>query len=154
MAGTIQTWSPFRQMDRFRREMDDLFDRFLTGGNESPRWLQDGWNPAVESFVEGEKLIIRADLPGVDPKNVDVSVTGDALTLSGSREAKHEEKDRDYLSREVFYGSFQRTLPLPEGIDREQIKASYRDGVLELVMPLPRKLAAKKVPIEVEHKKA
>jgi HSP20 family protein len=154
MAGALTNFSPFRQMDRFRREVDDLFDRFFNGGSITPRQAHEFWNPSVESFVEDGTMVIRADLPGVEPQNVDVSVTGNTLTISGSREATKEEKERDYMYREMSYGSFERTMPLPAGIDRDSIKASYNNGVLELRMPLPKELTSRKVPIEVEHKKA
>jgi HSP20 family protein len=153
MAGALQTWSPFRQMERFRREVDELFDRFMSGATDTGRWLRDRWHPAIESFVEGDTMVVRADLPGIDPGKVEVTVNGDLLTISGSREAAKEEKDRDYMYREVTYGSFERTLQLPSGIDRDQIKASYSNGVLELRMPLPREMVSRKVPIEIEHKK-
>jgi HSP20 family protein len=153
MAGALQVWSPFREMDRFRREIDDLFDRFMNGGAFGPQWVPTTWAPAVESYVEGENLVIRADLPGIDPKNVEVTVTGNTLTVRGSRESRHEENERDYMYREVAYGSFERSLTLPASVTADQVKAAYNNGVLELTMPAPRELAAKKIPIQIENKK-
>jgi HSP20 family protein len=153
MADVLQTWSPFRQLERFRKEMDDLFDRFTGGEGDRAPWFPTSSSPALESFVEGDKMIIRADLPGIEPNDVEVTVSGDTLTLRGSRQAKFENKGRDYLHREVSYGSFERSITLPEGVKSDDVKASYRNGVLELTMPVPKELSPRKVPIEIEHKK-
>lgn len=151
MADKLPEWSPFREMDRFRRDFDDLFDRFL-GGNIERR----GRNvraPMLESYVENGKLVIRADLPGVNPKDVDIRVSGDQLTIRGKRERTHEEKGRSFLVREISYGSFERSMRLPSGIKTDDIKASYRDGVLELVAPVPEEVSRSRK-IEVEREEA
>ena len=147
MARAIQTWSPFRELDRFRRDFDDVFNRFF-GSAGAARSEYIG-APAIESFVENDQMIIRADLPGIDPKDVEVSVTGNTLTLRGSRESRSEDKERDFLHREVTYGSFERSVTLPNGIKTEDIKANYHNGVLELTVPMPKELTSRKVPIQV-----
>ena len=97
--------------------------------------------------------MIRADLPGIDPQNVEISVTGDVLTIKGSREEKSEEKERNFVVKEVSYGSFERSITLPQGVKAEDIKAAYKDGVLELTAPAPKETAARKVAIQVEEGK-
>jgi HSP20 family protein len=97
--------------------------------------------------------VVRADLPGIDPKDVEITVTGDTLTIKGSREEQREEKDRNFVFKEVSYGSFERSIPLPAGVKADDIKPSYKDGVLELTAPAPKELAARKVPIEVDGQK-
>jgi HSP20 family protein len=146
MANEPQAWSPLRELDRFRRDFDDLFDRFLGGrlSRQSP-----GNGPALESYVDSGKLIIRADLPGVDPKDVEITATGDQLTIRGKREQQREEKGRDFIHREVAYGSFERTIKLPSGVNPDEIKASYNNGVLELMVPLPEQSHTRKVPIQL-----
>jgi HSP20 family protein len=148
MASNLKVWSPFREMDRFRRDFDDLFNRFLGGtmGGETPATPV----PAIESFVEAGRLVVRADLPGTDPKDVDITVSGDQLTIRGKREQHDEETGRDFIYREVSYGSFERTVRLPEGVKAEDVKASYQNGVLELSVPLPEQVTLRKVPIEIE----
>jgi HSP20 family protein len=152
MANPNQTWNPFREMEHFRRDFDDLFDRFFgrgkRGGKEAAMH-----EPAVESYIEGDKMVVRADLPGIDPRNVEITVTGDLLTIKGSREDRREEKERNFAVKEVSYGSFARSLTLPQGVKAEDIKASYKDGVLELTAPVPGTMAARKVPIQVDEKK-
>jgi HSP20 family protein len=143
MARELRVWSPTRELERFSRDFDELFTRFL-GSSETTFAA-----PPIESFIEGGRLIVRADLPGVDPKDVDVTVTGNILRIKGSRHYEHEDKGRDFLRREVRYGSFERSLTLPTGVDADQIRASYRNGVLELTVPIPASVGARKVPVEI-----
>jgi HSP20 family protein len=97
-------------------------------------------------------LVVRADLPGVDPKNVEITVSGDQLTIRGKRERVHEEKEHNLIHREVSYGSFERSLRLPEGVKPEEIKAAYHHGVLELTIPVSDQPKTRKVPVQVETK--
>jgi HSP20 family protein len=145
MADEPQAWSPFRELDRFRRDVDDLFDRFL--GGRLTRSSQ-GSVPALESFVDNGKFVVRADLPGVAPKDVEITATGDQLTIRGKREQRQEERGRDFIHREVTYGSFERVIKLPGGINPDEIKASYTNGVLELTVPLPQQVRTRRVPIQ------
>jgi HSP20 family protein len=137
-------------LDRFRRDMDELFDRFLgEGGYRS----SGGWMPtcpAVESFIKNGNWVMRFDLPGVEPKDVDVSVAGDTLTIRASRERRSDDGNQEFQMREVSYGKFERSLTLPKGVESGQIKASYQHGVLELTMPASPELAGRKIPIEVD----
>jgi HSP20 family protein len=149
MANEPQAWSPMSGFDLFKRDFEDLFDRLL-GAPSSRR--PPGHGPALESYVEGGKLIVRADLPGVDPKDVDIIASGDQLTLRGKREQQREERGRDFIHREVTYGSFERVVKLPRGVNPEQITASYNNGVLELSIPLPEQSRTRKVPIQSAEK--
>lgn len=145
MPNQSQTWSPFQELDRFKRDFDELLDRFL-GGRFSRKASANG--PALESYIDNHQLIVRADLPGVDPKDVEITATGDQLTIRGKREQQREEKGREFIHREVIYGSFERLVKLPGGVNPDRIKASYQNGVLELTVPLPEQSQTRKVPIE------
>ena len=145
MPNQSATWSPFRELDRFRRDFDELLDRFL-GGPLSPQAPASG--PALESYVDNGRLLVRADLPGIDPKDVEITATGDQLTIRGKREQQQEEKGRDFIHCEVVYGSFERVVKLPGGVDPDRINASYQNGVLELTVPLPEHSQTRKVPIQ------
>jgi HSP20 family protein len=154
MANVPERWLPtFRGLDQMRRDFDDLFDRLLGRRGLSIEAAHPAI-PAIESYVDKDALVVRADLPDIDPKNVDISVVGNNLVIRGQRESTKEEKGRDYYHREISYGSFERSIPLPEGVKAEQIKASYKNGVLELTAPLPRESAARKVPITIESEPA
>jgi len=149
MARLIE-WNPFKEMEKLRGEFDRVIDRFRT-----PAWLGeelqvDTVRPRIESFIEDGKLTVRADMPGIDPKDIEVKVTGNTLHVSGKREEKKETKQRDFLRREVHYGSYSYSTALPEGVKGEDIKASYKDGVLELNAALPKELAPKEVKVQVE----
>lgn len=149
MARALQTWSPFRELERFRRDFDEMFDRVF-GSSGERAGLSELTGPALESYVEGDKMVIRADLPGVDPDNVEVTVTGNTLRLRAIRRQRSEDKRRDFMHREVAYGSIERSLTLPAGVRTEEIKASYHNGVLELTMPMPTELTPRKVPVTIE----
>ena len=148
----LAPWRPFRELTTLHREIDDLFTRFFGSEEE---WLPTTWRsgfanlPTIESYVKGGELVVRADLPGIDPKEVELAIEGHRLMLRGERKLKEERKEKDYLYREVAYGRFERAVDLPEGVDTDTIKATYHDGVLEITMKAPKELAAKKVPITV-----
>jgi HSP20 family protein len=158
--GLLEKWRPSRELDRFRNEFDDLLERFgfdrdwfgrFPGRELFADWQTGGtMRPAIESRVEDGKFIVRTDLPGIDSKNVDIKVVGDVLTIKGSREEKSETKKADYLRREIRYGSFERSISLPEGIKADDLKATYHDGVLELTAPMPKEAIPKEVKIQVE----
>lgn len=146
--------TPWSALSAFQQEMNDLFTRFFgeegaTGG----AWgtMNVGYAPQIESCVKDKTLYLKADLPGMDPKEVEVTVEGNRLTLRGERKADYEGHDGAYVHREVRYGSFARSFELPTGVKAEDIQASYRNGVLELTIPLPESLLPKKVPVAVEH---
>jgi HSP20 family protein len=146
----LTPWRPFRELSTLRSEIDDLFARFF---REEEHWLTRPWEspflPAIESYVRDGTLVVRADLPGIDPKDVELSVEGDRLTIKGERRAAHEDKELGRMYREVGYGRFERTVTLPSGVDPDSVKAEYHDGVLEITMKAPKGLVAKKVPITV-----
>jgi HSP20 family protein len=154
MKGQLAPWrNPLSLVDSFRRDMDDIFNRFF-GDWERARtpWVPVslGYSPRVESYVEGNTLHVKADLPGVDPKEVEITVEGNLLTLKGERKTQQETTDGNYLRQEVEYGNFVRTLPLPEGVKTEDVHATYHNGVLDVTIPLPASMVTKKVPIQIE----
>ena len=146
--------SPFGSMFHIHRELDDLLVRFL-GQDATPTPYQGesepvAWLPAVESYAKGGDLHVRVALPGVDPKDVEVTVLDDYLTIRGERKAKTEEKNGGRYVREFSYGSFERTLALPEGIDPGKVVAKFTNGMLDLTMPAPVAVVPKKVEIQIE----
>jgi HSP20 family protein len=146
-------WHPFRELEEWHRGIDDLFSRFFEGKPFEGAMFGEAGLPAVETLSKDGKFVVRLDLPGVDPKAVDISVTDDVLTVKGERKRKEEKKEGEYTRTEVTYGSFERSLRLPGKIEADKIKASYENGVLEIAIPVPRELEPKKVPIQIEAKK-
>jgi HSP20 family protein len=144
-----------RELDTLRRRMDDLFadlsERvFGPGERERSVWGTAALVPALESHIEKDTLIVKADLPGIDPKEVSISVTGNQLTIEGERKREEKKEEKDYVYQEVAYGKFSRTMTLPEGVDADKVKASYKNGVLEITMPAPKQIASKKIQIEAQ----
>ncbi len=143
--------APLREMEDLRRNIDDMLEH-LRGRIGYPSGSRSASQRApIEAFIEEGKLIVRADLPGVDPKGIAVNVVGDVLTISASREEEHETKKRDFVHREFRYGVIERSVDLPRGIKAEDIKASFSNGVLQLTIPMPEETAPKQVKVDVEH---
>jgi len=148
----LREWEPFRELDEWHHSIDDLFSRFMGGRPFAGTAFES--LPSLESYKKNGNLVVRVDLPGVEPKEVDISITGNVLTVKGERKHKEEVKEGEYVRQETAYGTFERSLTLPEGVEPDKIKATYDKGVLEIAMPLPKQLAEKKVAVQVEAKKS
>jgi HSP20 family protein len=144
--------TPLRAINEMQREMNQLFSRFFGEGEEGNRWQSqiESYVPQIESSVRDNTLWVKADLPGIDPKDVEVTVEGNRLTLRGQRKAEHERSDEGYFHCERQYGSFVRSFTIPDGVKAEDIQAKYHNGVLELSVPLPASVLPKKVNIAIE----
>src|SRR5579864_2211382 len=110
---SIMRWDPFEDVGTLRRAVDRLFDDVLLG-ERAPRTPSNGlpaaaWEPAVEMYETGDEVVVRAEMPNVDPANVDVTVTQEAVTIKGTVRQEQERKDRSYHRRELRYGSYVRT---------------------------------------------
>jgi HSP20 family protein len=149
---SLASGSPFSFMRRFSEEMDRLFEDFGFGrGWLAPSFGRDlfprnfgelgqsAWSPQVEMFEREGQLVLRADLPGLSKDDVKVEVTDDAVTISGERRSEHEEKREGYYRSERSYGSFYRSIPLPEGVNADDANATFGNGVLEITMQAPQR---------------
>jgi HSP20 family protein len=106
------------------------------------------WTPSVESYIKDGQLVFKAELPGVDPKDLDVSITDRELVIKGERKQEKGAKEENYAYREISYGSFERHFVLPEGVKTEELKAKFNNGILEVTVPAPQISEARKVEIE------
>lgn len=124
-------WDPFREMSAMHRAMDRLFDEFRT----PTIWRERRYAIPVDLYETDDSVVAKAALPGVNPEDVEVSVSGDLLTIRS--EAKHGEKEEreHYLRRELSYGAFSRTLPLPASVDPDKATAEHEGGVLTITLP-------------------
>jgi HSP20 family protein len=148
--GALSPFRPFRELERLTRNLEGRFPRLLSD------WPFNGETenlPALESYVKDGSLVVRTDMPGVDAKDVEVSVLGNVLTIKGERKEKKEVKENEYIRREVSYGAFERRMTLPEGAATDKIKAQVKNGVVEVTMPVGEKLAARKVLVEAAEEK-
>ncbi len=150
---SIRTWDPFNELRTMQSEMDRMFNRFL-GTERAWEGEQIGlWMPSMESYTKDGKLFIKAELPGVDAKDLDVSITERELVIRGERKAEKDEKEKHYSYREISYGSFERRFLLPEGVKTEELKAKFSNGILEVSVPVPTVQKAKKIEIETKEPK-
>jgi HSP20 family protein len=133
---TMLRWSPTRQF-HFHQAPENFFER-LVGGTTDEAAQRSSWLPPAEGRVEDGTYVIQLALPGVDSKDVGVSVMDNVLTIKGERKPDHDTAGKDYFVREVAYGTFQRDFALPEGVDTAQVEAKYANGMLEVRVPAPR----------------
>jgi HSP20 family protein len=155
MANLSNRDSFFQDFVDFRRDFDHIFNRFLSGrqGTQPGQRREtslSAFAPAVEAYVdrEGKKFVCRVALPGVDPKEVNIQVQGNVLSITGERNVSNERKETDFVHSEMMYGYFERDIALPEGIDTSKLDAEYHNGVLEITAPmsaaaLPRRIEVK-----------
>ena len=113
-------WKPSGELTSLRREMDNLWNSFF-GGTSLPRFVSEEWLPAVDISETNDKLLVRAELPGMDVKDVKVTISGDILTIKGEKKQVEERKDEHCYCSESYSGSFQRTIRLPAGIKADKI---------------------------------
>jgi HSP20 family protein len=139
MAGALTRWEPLADFGDLRSRLDQMLDRLARP--------EGGWAPPIDVVRDNGNLVLRADVPGIKPAEVKVEVEAGVLTVSGEHEESDETKNADYVRRERSYGSFSRSLALPSGVDAAAIKATTRDGVVEVTIPLPSDASDKKVTI-------
>ena len=125
---------PWKGMDMLRNEMDRVFDRFL-----EPRWYEfepaGEWAPMVDVSETKDAVVVTAEIPGVEQKDINVSLQDQVLTIKGEKRQEKEEKDKNYHFSERSYGAFQRSFQLPLSIDRDKVAADFSNGVLTITLP-------------------
>jgi HSP20 family protein len=130
----LARWNPWAELEQLERQMADLSRRTFVGGRRGEG--EQTIVPAVDVFSRNGDLVVRAELPGIDPeRDVDVSVQDGVLVIRGERRVQDRTEAKDYVRMESVYGAFQRSIPLPAGVKEEDIKASYDNGFLEVVVP-------------------
>ena len=145
----ITRYDPFGELMRMERDLDRAFGRILSAPIE-PLAESPAWIPATDVVRRGEDLVVRAELPGLRAEDVDVSVSEGLLTIRGERRLESESEEKGYVLRERRFGSFERALTIPAGIDPASITADFRDGVLEVTVPRAVALSEpRKVKVEV-----
>jgi len=153
MMKRLSTWPlPFRILNT-SRDLDEMFSHFLGDwepGRIPRHAVPTAYVPQIASYVDGNSICIRADLPGIDPKEVELIVEDNQLTLKGERKAEQEQQNGHRLAQEVQYGAFARSFTLPEGVTAEGLQARYHNGVLEVTVPLPAAKLPKKVPVHIK----
>lgn len=136
-----------------QRQMNSLFDDFFTGFDATPRSLASGvgaFSPSIDVKESDKDFVIRAELPGVEEKDIEVTVTNDAVAIKGEKKEEKEDKGKNYYYMERSYGSFNRVIPLGTETDADKAHASFKNGVLNITIPKSAQAKAKgtKVPIK------
>jgi HSP20 family protein len=131
------------------QDFDELFDRLWGGTNPAAGWTGGGYDVPTDVFDTDEGVVIRMDLPEVDPSEVEVTVQDNVLLINGRRKFPYEADKVRFLRRGAFYGDFTQRVSLGKGLDPERIDARYRNGVLELVVPHSEEIKPKKISIQV-----
>jgi len=135
---------------RFREEMDDLFARFFGRGFldwNLPAGVV-GVGPKLDLAETDREVTVTAELPGMDPKDIDIQVTGNGLIIRGEKKHEREEKGRDYHYSERQFGAFHRTVQLPSAVDPDQVQAAYKDGILTITIAKSPEAQPKRIPVK------
>ena len=141
-------WRPRRYAPVAPYDFDRVFDRMLQNWAGPASKQEFDWNPSIDVSESDEEIVVKAEVPGVSPEDIDISIDDNNLVISGEKKQESEEKDRNYYRVERSYGSFRRSLALPSGADVENIKASSRDGILSIVIPKSNDRKSRKIEIE------
>ncbi len=144
----LMEWKPFREVSRLRREMDRLWDDFFGPGRRALRPLEPEWAPAVDVSETADKVVVKAEVPGIEAKDIDISLSGDVLTIKGEKKSAREEKKENYHLVERSYGSFSRSLRLPASVIADKIEAAYKQGVLTVTCPKKEEVKPKAIKVK------
>jgi HSP20 family protein len=132
-----------------RWEMDQVFDRFFSDVWAGDRWGETGlWAPALDVKETEDEVVVHAELPGVDPKDLDITISGELLTLSGKKEVKTEKKEENWFHSECRYGEFRRSVTLPAAVETKDVNADYKNGVLTIRVKKSANAQAKKIAVK------
>ena len=138
---TLVRWEPFRELASFQGDMNRWLNSFFDGQTREAR----SWAPALDVWETDNDIVYAFDLPGISEEKISIEVKDDTLTVSAEREKTEETSDDRYYRFERRYGSFSRSVGLPQGVDEGQISASYRNGVLEVRVPKPAEQKPRKI---------
>jgi HSP20 family protein len=149
----LMKWAPSREMERLFGEFFE--DPLLPGFRRRlPMWRRfreiEGVSPAVDMVDKKNEIVVKAEVPGVEKEDINISLTDNTLTIKGETKKEKEEKDDDYYYSEISYGSFVRTLTLPEKVQSDKVKASFKNGILEIHLPKSLESRAKEIKVDVK----
>lgn len=143
----LRRFDPWREIFTLRDEIEHIFDRFF--GEAFPATREEAvWHPAIDMYETDKELVIKAELPGMESKDIDITLSDNTLTIKGEKKKSEEVKSENYYRREVSYGAFQRSIPLPVAVNADNIKASFKNGILEI--KLEKEKPAKGIKIDIK----
>ncbi len=143
----IIRWDPFRDLVTLRERMNRLFEDAFTSRGDEKDLVASSWSPSVDIYETENEIVLTAEIPGVDEKNIEIKLEDNTLSLKGERNFEKETKEENYHRIERAYGSFYRSFTIPRNIDQDNIKAESENGILRISMPKKPELKPKKVKI-------
>ena len=145
---TLAAWPTFGRLSDLRDEIDRLFESPLTT-RARPSQLLSGWTPALDVYEEKDRFVVKAELPGMKKEEIEVSFQDGSLSIAGERQSETKHEDAEVYRAERFFGRFQRTVTLPASVATDQVKASYKDGVLTVTLPKTEEAKPKQIDVAV-----
>jgi len=150
MARSVVRWEPFRDLVSLRDAMDLLFEESFVQPLGHPQPVADGSFLPVDIYETEESLVVAAPVPGVKPEDVEISISGDTLTIKGETKSEEKLERENYIRQERRYGSFCRAVALPNGLDRDKAEAGFEDGVLKVTFPKSEAVKPKSIKVQVK----
>lgn len=143
----IIRWDPFRDLITIREKMNRLFEEAFSSRTEEKDLIGSTWTPSVDIYEDENSLVLTAEIPGIDEKDIEIKIEDSTLTLKGERKFEKEAKEENYHRIERAYGSFHRSFTLPNYIDQDKIEAEHESGVLKITMPKKSELKPRSIKI-------
>ncbi len=144
---TLVRWRPFREIDGLTNEFNRLFENFLSLGGRNTELMPFEWKPVTNLREDKGNYIVEAEIPGMKKEDIKISFKDGSLTINGERKEEDEKKEENSHLIERKYGSFCRSFSLPEGVKEDKIDASYKDGILKVVLPKAEEVKAKEITV-------
>ncbi len=143
----LTIWRPLQEL---KKEMDRIWQEFFGKSLLTEKWESVEWVPAVDISETDEEVIVKMDVPGVKPEDMEITLSDDVLIIKGEKKKETEEKKENFYRMERYYGSFMRSIELPCGVEEDKISAIYKDGVLKVVLPKKPEERKKVIKINIE----
>jgi len=143
-------WTPFSRLSSLREELDRLFESPFAALSDSKQFYMGGWAPAVDIFEDKDNVVVKAELPGMKKEDINISLHGGMLSLSGERKLEDKHEDAETYRSERFLGRFHRSFSLPTPVDMDKVKAVYKDGILTVTLPKTEEAKPKLIEISVK----
>jgi HSP20 family protein len=152
----VAPWKPFMGLTSWERDMDRMMDDFV--GRRMRPWWPERWlrgdseitTPALDVYEEKDEIVVKAELPGMDKNDIEVNISDSELTLKGEKKKEDKIEEDDYYRCERSYGAFIRSVELPTGVQADKVKASFKNGILEIRMPKTEEAKTKEIKIKVD----
>lgn len=150
MAREITKWSRLPSISSLQNEMNRMFDRFLGGWDLTEPLMETSmWAPPVDLAETADKIIVKAEIPGINPSEMHIAIQDNTLVIKGEKKEEKEEKGKNYYRMERHYGNFSRTIDLPNSVDPNKVTAECKNGVLEITMEKKEAVKPKQIPVKV-----